>query len=105
MSKALIVLVTIPQSKARVFAKKIVKKRLSACVNIIKGVESVFWWQGKIDTAKEALLLIKTKQTNFTALKKFIESIHPYLVCEVIAVKVDKINQKYLSWLLKESSG
>lgn len=103
MSKVLIVLVTIPQNKAKAFAKKLLKQRLCACVNVIKGVESFFWWKGKIDTAKEALLLIKTKDSNFIPLKKFIESIHPYEVCEVIACRIDKINKKYLSWLTKES--
>ncbi len=78
MSKVLIVLVTIPQNKAKAFAKKLLKQRLCACVNVIKGVESFFWWKGKIDTAKEALLLIKTKDSNFIPLKKLIESIHPY---------------------------
>lgn len=103
MSKVLIVLVTIPQNKAKAFTRKLLKQRLCVCVNVIKGVESFFWWKGKIDTAKEALLLIKTKDSNFTPLKKFIESIHPYEVCEVVACKIDKINKKYLTWLMKES--
>lgn len=105
MSKALVIFVTIPQKSARTFSRKLLKQKLCACVNVIKGVDSFFWWQGKIDTAKEALLIIKTKDSNFSALKRFIESIHPYQVCEVVGIKIDKINQKYLSWLLKESSG
>jgi len=105
LSKALVVLVTIPQKSAKSFIRKILKQKLCACINLIKGVESFFWWQGKIDQAKEALLVIKTKEANFPVLKKFIESIHPYRVCEIVALKVDKINQKYLSWLVKESSG
>jgi len=105
LSKALIVFVTIPLDKAKIFSRKLLKQKLCACVNIIKAVESLFWWQGKIDTAKEALLIIKTKDSQFLKLKKYIEKIHPYSVCEILACKVDKINHKYLSWLIKESSG
>ncbi|MBU2265888.1 MAG: divalent-cation tolerance protein CutA, partial [Candidatus Omnitrophica bacterium] len=57
------------------------------------------------DTAKEALLVIKTKNSNFSKLEKLIKSIHPYIVPEIIAFKIDKINKKYFSWLIKESSG
>jgi len=105
LENGLIILVTIPAAKAKVFIRKLLEKKLCACVNLIKGVESFFWWQGKIDTAKEALLVIKTKNSNFSKLEKLIKSIHPYIVPEIIAFKIDKINKKYFSWLIKESSG
>jgi periplasmic divalent cation tolerance protein len=100
---AIMVLVTIPQNKAASLAKIILAKRVCACVNIVKGIESFFWWQGKIDSAKETLLIIKTKNSLFTKLKKIIKTVHPYEVPEIIAFKIDKINKDYLKWLDKEA--
>ncbi len=102
---AITVLVTIPKSKAKSLAKLLLKKRVCACVNIIPGVESLFWWQGKIDTAKEAILVIKTKKDLFTRLKKEIRANHPYEVPEIVAFNIDKINPEYLNWLKKEVDG
>lgn len=98
----IVVLVTIPQKYARSLAKTLLKKRVCACVNILKGIESLFWWQGKIDTEKEALLFIKTKESAFSKLKKVIKCNHPYDVPEIIALKVGKINNEYHQWLDKE---
>lgn len=98
----IVVLVTIPQKYARSLAKTLLKKRVCACVNILKGIESLFWWQGKIDTEKEALLFIKTKDSAFSKLKKVIKCNHPYDLPEIIALKVGKINNEYHQWLDKE---
>ena len=99
---ALIIFVTIPQGKASSFAKKLLKERSCACVNILKGVDSFFWWQGKIDSEKEALLIIKTKQSAYHKLRKVIKLNHPYSVPEIIALKVDKIDGQYQKWVEKE---
>lgn len=98
----LVIFVTIPQEKAKSFTKILLKERACACVNILKGVESLFWWQGKIDSEKEALLIIKTKQSAYYKLKKVIKLNHPYSVPEIIALKVDKIDNEYQKWLEKE---
>lgn len=98
----LIIFVTIPQEKAKSFAKILLKERACACINILKGVESLFWWQGKIDSEKEALLIIKTKQSAYYKLKKVIKLNHPYSVPEIVALKVDKIDSQYQKWLEKE---
>jgi periplasmic divalent cation tolerance protein len=99
----LVVLVTIPQNKANNLTKIILKERLAACVNIIESVASYFWWKGKIDKAKEALLIIKTKEKLYPKLKTTIKKYHPYTVPEIIGIKIDKINKKYLNWLLEET--
>jgi len=98
----IVVLVTIPQKGARSLAKLLLKERVCACVNILKGLESLFWWQGKIDTGEEALLFIKTKESAFSKLKNVIKRNHPYDVPEIIALKVGKINKEYQQWLDKE---
>lgn len=98
----IVVFATILQKLAKALTKILLKNRACACVNILKRVESLFWWQGKIDQVKEALLVIKTKDSSFFKLKKLIESNHPYTVPEIIAFKIDKINKAYYDWLNKE---
>ena len=96
---ALLVLVTIPQDEAKGLVKILLKEKACACVNIVKGVESFFWWEGKIDTEKESLLIIKTKKALFSRLEKLIKNNHPYDVPEIIGFEIDKINKEYSNWL------
>ena len=95
----LVVFVTVPSKKARWLGRLLLSKRVCACVNIIKGVESLFWWDAKIDTAREALLVIKTKKEGFRRLEKEIKAHHPYDVPEIIAWEVDKVNKPYRDWV------
>lgn len=99
-----VVLVTIPQDKAKELANKILENRLCACVNIIKSVDSFFWWENRIDYAKESILIIKTKNNLFNKLKKFIKDNHPYTVPEIISWKIDLVNKEYKDWVINETS-
>jgi len=101
----MVVLVTIPKGSARKMVKVLLKKRACACVNIISNVESFFWWQGKIDVAKEALLIIKTKKSHFSKLKSLVKANHPHEVVEIIGIEINKINSEYRQWLNKEVCG
>ena len=102
---AIMVLVTAPKVKAKSLARSILKQRVCACVNILKEIDSFFWWQGKIDNTKESLLMIKTRKSLFSKLKAAIKQAHPYAVPEIIAFDICKINKEYLNWLKKESRG
>jgi len=99
---AIIVLVTAPCRKAQRIAKIILKERLCACVNVISDIVSYFWWQGKLDKARESLMIIKTSAKMFKQLEKRIIELHPYEVPEIISLRIDALNKKYLGWLLKE---
>jgi len=99
------VMVTIPEEKAEELSRKILQQKVCACVNIVKGVKSFFWWEGKIDESKEALLIIKTKDSLVPRLQAAIKEHHPYTVPEIIAFHIDSINKEYLSWLCKEVDG
>ncbi len=72
------VLVTIPSEKAEGLAEILLKEKVCACVNIVEGVKSLFWWKGKITTAKESLLIIKTRKSLFPKLKENIKNNYPY---------------------------
>jgi periplasmic divalent cation tolerance protein len=87
------------QEEARQIARALVERKLAACVNIIPAVESTYWWKGKIETASEWTLLIKTVRTNFEAIRDAIRELHSYDLPECIAVTVDEGSAEYLNWI------
>lgn len=95
----IVVLVTCPQDSGEKIAQVLLEKKLCACVNIVGKLNSLFWWQGKIETEKESLLIIKTKASLFSQLEKEVRSLHPYDVPEIISFVPEKISKPYLSWL------
>lgn len=98
--KAYTVLVTTPGlSASRKLAMGLLRKKMAACVNRIPGVESRYWWKGRIETAREELLLIKTSKGRLPSLIRWVRENHPYTVCEVIALPVARGNPPYLRWI------
>ena len=94
-----LVLVTAPNLKAaRVLAKEVLSSKLAACVNLLPGLESHYWWQGKLEKSSEVLLLIKTTRRDLAALEKRILQKHPYDTPEIIALPIDAGNERYLGW-------
>jgi len=86
--------------EARRIVKALVERRLAACVNTITApVESVYRWKGKIEKAKEYLLLIKTSRARFAAVERTIRDLHSYEVPEIIAIPIATGSRDYLSWL------
>lgn len=95
-----VVFVTAPQGKeAETLARLALEKRLCACVNIIRDVRSFFWWEGKIDEAHEALLVMKTEQKLVKNLVREIRKVHSYKVCEILALPVVAGSKPYLEWV------
>jgi len=101
MSAALhIVLVTAPDADVgRKLAAAILNVRAAACVNIVPGLESHYWWEGKIDQSSEVLLLIKTTKAKLKALEKVVRKNHPYDTPEFIAIPANLVSKKYLAWV------
>ena len=96
----LVVLSTYPSlTQAKQISRLLVERRLAACVNILGPIQSFFWWKGKVDRAREYLLVIKTKTNRFRSLQTVIEKRHPYSVPEIIALPIRKGNTPYLNWL------
>ena len=80
-------------------AETLVSKKLAACVNIVKNVESIYQWQGKIEHDKELLLIIKTRQSLFSQLEHEIQELHDYELPEIIAVPIEAGEKNYLNWI------
>ena len=95
-----VVLVTCPKRAAKRLAEALVQHRLAACVNIVPGVQSVFRWQGKVDRATEAPLVIKTPAAAFQRLRQAVLKLHPYHVPEIIALPVRAGHPPYLTWVV-----
>ncbi|XP_055616522.1 protein CutA homolog isoform X3 [Toxorhynchites rutilus septentrionalis] len=94
--------VTTPnENSAKQLARKIVERKLAACVNVIPGLTSIYEWEGKIQEDQEYLLMIKTRTTRVDELSKFVRENHPYSVAEVISVTIENGNPPYLDWLSK----
>ena len=95
-----VVLVTVPTPKiARQIAKKVVIKKLAACVNIIPDIRSFYIWNGKLCNDREILLVIKTRMAIFNQLSDEIKLNHPYKIPEIIALPIVHGTKEYIRWL------
>jgi periplasmic divalent cation tolerance protein len=81
----------------------LISRRKAACVNIISQVHSIFWWQGKIEYADEAMLIVKTKAALLEELIDLVKKNHSYDVPEIIALPIIGGNRDYLQWLGDET--
>jgi periplasmic divalent cation tolerance protein len=87
------------EEEARKIARHLVEQKLAACANIIPRVESIYRWQGKIESAQEWLLIIKTTAVRFPAVRDAICALHSYDLPECIAFSVEDGSLPYLKWL------
>ena len=96
----IIVLSTCPDREtARDIANLLLENNLCACANIVPGIESVYHWEGDIESSLEYLLLIKTRADAYTKIEKIILTHHPYELPEIIAVPISAGLAEYLSWI------
>lgn len=95
-----IVLVTAPDLKtARALAKAALKAKLIACANLVPKIESHYWWQGKIESSAEVLLVLKAPKSKLVALEKLVLARHPYDTPEFVVLPLTAGSKKYLAWL------
>lgn len=96
----IVVFVTCKSAKeAQRIAARLVQKRLAACVNIIGSVKSIYRWKGRIEAAKEILMVIKSTKRKFASLENEIRRLHSYDTPEIIALPVVAGSKRYLEWL------
>lgn len=99
-----LVITTVPNiDTARSLAEKLVNERAAACVNIIAPCISTYLWQGKLETAEEHTLLIKTSRSRYQRLEQLIQEVHPYELPEIIGIPVEQGLPAYLAWVAAET--
>lgn len=99
-STHIVVLITTSStSEAQAIGRALVEGRLAACVNIIPGVRSLFWWQGKVEEQDEALLLVKSRSELLPSVIEAVKRLHSYTVPEVIALSILAGSPDYLAWI------
>jgi periplasmic divalent cation tolerance protein len=103
--ESLLALSTFPdQEIARTTVRALVEKGLVACGNILPGIESIYRWQGKIESGSEALVLFKLSASNYDAFERELRSLHPYDVPELIAFPIERGSADYLKWIAENSA-
>lgn len=96
----LLCLTTCPdETTATTIATTLVEEGLAACVNLLPGLQSVYRWQGKLDSASEVLLLVKTTANRYPQLEARLQALHPYELPELVAVKAHGGLPAYLHWV------
>lgn len=95
-----IVFVTAPSLEvARELAAGILERRLAACANLVSGVESHYWWEGKLCHETEVLMILKTTETRLAELETHVLEAHPYDTPEFVAWPITAGSQHYLDWV------
>jgi periplasmic divalent cation tolerance protein len=106
MSEYVVILVTFPSlADAEKCADVLLSRKLVACTNITQEISSLFWWQGKIDSADEVLMLAKSTQSLFSEITDCIQAHHPYDVPEIIALPIIAGSEAYLKWITESVKG
>jgi periplasmic divalent cation tolerance protein len=105
MNDLMILWSTFPDAEtARRVAAMLVEERVAACVNVMPGVESVYRWQGKVETSSEVLAMIKTTRLRLVECETRLRVLHPYEVPEIVAVRADYVAESYARWVQENTT-
>lgn len=100
MDKIVVLVTCASRRQAAEIGRAVVEQRLAACANIVQApIRSIYRWKGKVETAREFLLILKTSGQRFDALRKAIERLHNYDLPEIIAIPIAEGAAGYLSWI------
>jgi periplasmic divalent cation tolerance protein len=103
-NNTVVVLVTAPDGEAAAeIARQVLADRLAACVNIVPGLRSLYWWRGEIEESDEVLMLLKARAEDVGILTEKVRSLHPYEVPEVVATEIVSGFGPYLDWVWAET--
>jgi periplasmic divalent cation tolerance protein len=87
------------QEEAHAIAHALVQRRLAACVNILPSMESVYRWQGKVESAQEWMLIVKTTEAGFPVVRDAILELHSYDLPECVMLAIEDGSTEYLKWI------
>src|SRR3954464_8360016 len=101
MERAVFVYTTWPSTtEAEAAGRTLVERRLAACVNILPGMVSHYRWEGKVERAEEAVMIVKTRASLTDAVSDAVKELHPYDVPAILVMPLESVEASYLGWLL-----
>jgi len=106
MERAVLVYTTWPSLvEAEAAGRRIVEKRLAACVNILPGMVSHYWWEGKVERAEEAVMIVKTRASLADPVAAAVKELHSYTTPAIMVLPVESADAAYYAWIVKETGG
>ncbi|HEY6024717.1 MAG TPA: divalent-cation tolerance protein CutA [Pseudolabrys sp.] len=105
MERAVLVYTTWPSIvEAERAGRAIVERRLAACVNILPGMVSHYWWEGKIERAEEVVMILKTRATLAEPVRDVVKELHSYTTPAIMTLPVESVDPDYHAWISKETA-
>jgi periplasmic divalent cation tolerance protein len=106
MERAVFVYTTYPSIvEAEAAGRTLVERRLCACVNILPGMVSLYWWQGKIDRGDEVVMIIKTRASLAEAVRAAVRQMHSYTTPAILVLPIENVDPDYHAWIVEETQG
>lgn len=106
MERAVLVYTTWPSVvEAEAAGRQIVERRLAACVNILPGMISHYWWREKIERAEEVVMIVKTRASLSEAVGAAVKEMHPYETAAIMVLPVENLDPDYHAWIVAETKG
>jgi periplasmic divalent cation tolerance protein len=104
MERAVFVYTTYPSAvEAEQAGRAIVERRLAACVNILPGMISHYWWQGALERGEEVVMIIKTRASLAEGVRQAVKEMHSYTTPAILVIPIESVDQAYLGWILTET--
>ena len=85
--------------------RALVEQRLCACVNILPGMVSLYWWQGKVDRGEEVVMIIKTRASLAEPVRAAVKQMHSYSTPAILVLPIENVDPDYHAWLVAETKG
>ncbi len=106
MERAVLVYTTYPSVvEAEQAGRALVEQRLCACVNILPGMVSLYWWQGKVDRGEEVVMIIKTRASLAEPVRAAVKQIHSYSTPAIVVLPIETVDPDYHAWIVAETQG
>jgi periplasmic divalent cation tolerance protein len=106
MERAVFVYTTYPSIvEAEAAGRALVERRLAACVNILPGMVSFYWWQGQIDRGDEVVMIVKTRASLAEPVRATVKQMHSYATPAILVLPIESVDPAYHAWIVAEAKG
>jgi periplasmic divalent cation tolerance protein len=104
MERAVFVYTTYPSIvEAEKAGRAIVERRLAACVNILPGMISHYWWEGVLERGEEVVMIVKTRASLAEDVRKAVKEMHSYTTPAILVIPLESVDPTYLGWIMAET--